>query len=37
MRYPKIEAYIFVVRKEIKSELDITLINFSFNESLIRG
>jgi hypothetical protein len=37
MRHSKVEAYVFVVRKEMESELDITPINFSSNESLIRG
>jgi hypothetical protein len=31
------EAYLFVIRKENLSELDIKPINFAFNETLTRG
>jgi transposase InsO family protein len=37
MRHPEVEAYVFVVRKEMESEPDVTPINFSSNESLTRG
>ena len=34
--HPEAEAYIFIIRKETKLELNITLINFIFNKLFTR-
>jgi hypothetical protein len=37
LRHPEAEAYLFVVRKEDQSELDVQPINFASNETLTWG